>query len=200
MNLQWGDGLALLVGDFVFVRLLKVLALSDGRVTGILARACSALVEGETLQMLAAGDIALTEEQYLTMIGRKTAALFAASVELGGTLGGGAEQQIQALKEYGYQFGLAYQIQDDSRDLVGKADVLGQPVDNDLMQGKVDLAAIWAMRRSPQVVEAVRSRDARAVRALLREIGATDYARQRAAEYVAQAKAALLALPPTPGA
>jgi len=125
VNARWGDSLALLAGDFMFIRLLSLIAAFDSRVIRVLADSCTAIVEGETLQMLSLGDTGMTEETYLRIVGQKTASLFSACAELGGLLAGGAEQQVSALKDYGLKMGTAFQIRDDTLDLVGRRDRLG---------------------------------------------------------------------------
>jgi octaprenyl-diphosphate synthase len=191
VNAQWGNGLALLTGDFMFIGLLKLIAAFDSRIVGIVADSCTALVEGEALQMLSLGDMEMTEETYFRIVGQKTASLFSASAELGAIVAEGAEQEIAALKEYGFCLGTAFQIRDDTLDLVGRSDTLGKPVASDLKQGKLTLASIFALRTSEQARDILSSRDPRHVAHMLRDTGAIDYAMRTAAEYAEKAKGAL---------
>ena len=195
VNAQWGDSLALLIGDFVFVRLLSLMASFDCEVNRVLANGCSAIVEGETLQMLRLGDTEVSEEDYLMTVTQKTASLFSACAELGGVLAGAAERQVAALREYGLNLGIAFQIRDDTLDLVGHSETLGKPVASDWGQGKMSLAAICAMRKSEEAREVLLSKDARRAVEVLRETGALRYADKKAREYSDKAKRALAALP-----
>lgn len=195
VNVRWGDSLALLTGDFIFVQLLSLTAAFDSRVIRVLADSCLALVEGETLQMLSLGDTGMNEQTYLRIVGQKTASLFSACTELGALLAGGTQRQVAALKEYGLHLGMAFQIRDDTLDLVGRRDELGKPVASDLAQGKMSLATLFALRESERVREALRCKDtAQAIR-LLRDTGALEYAVAKANEYSERAKQLLFVLP-----
>jgi len=195
VNARWGDSLALLTGDFIFIKLLSMIAAFDSRVIRVLADCCTAIVEGETLQMLSLGDTEMAEETYLRIAGQKTASLFSACAELGGVVAGGGEQQITALKEYGLNLGIAFQIRDDTLDLVGQRDELGKPVASDLEQGKISLATLFALKRSETTREVLFSNDAAQAIQLLRDTGALEYAMLKAGEYSERAKEALSALP-----
>jgi len=194
VNARWGNGLALLAGDFMFIKLLNLIAAFDYRVIRIVADSCTALVEGETLQTLSLGDLGMTEETYLRIVGQKTASLFSACAELGAVTAGASEQHIASLKEYGFQLGTAFQIRDDTLDVVSKRDRLGKPVAGDLRQGKMSLATLFAVRRWEGAREVLFSNDAAQAVELLQDIGAIEYAMVKAREYSERAKAALSAL------
>ena len=195
VNAQWGNGLALLTGDFMFIGLLKLIAAFDSRIVEIVADSCMALVEGEALQMLSLGDMEMTEETYFRIVGQKTASLFSACAELGAIMAEGAEQEVAALKEYGFCLGTAFQIRDDTLDLVGRSDTLGKPVASDSKQGKLTLASLFALGTSEQARDILSSRDPRLVVHMLRDTGAIDYAMRTAVEYAEKAKRALGVLP-----
>jgi len=195
VNLRWGDSLALLTGDFMFIRLLSLIAAFDPRVVRVLTDSCLALVEGETLQMLTLGDTRMNEETYLRIVGQKTASLFSACAELGALLGGGTRREVAALKEYGLNVGMAFQIRDDTLDLMGREDELGKPVTRDLEQGKMSLATLFALRESERVRQVLLSKDTGQAIRLLRETGAFEYAMLKANEYSERAKKVLSVLP-----
>ena len=195
VNARWGNSLALLVGDFVFVRLLNLIVGFDSRVIQVLADCCTAIVEGETLQILHLGDIGMTEAAYLAIVTQKTASLFSACGELGCLLAEGTEDQISALKDYGLNLGIAFQIRDDTLDLVGKSDTLGKPVASDLGQGKMGLATLFALRGPEGARQVLFSKDPAQATQLLRDTGALEYAMLKAREYAARAKEALSILP-----
>jgi geranylgeranyl pyrophosphate synthase len=195
VNAQWGDSLALLVGDFIFVRLLQLIAGFDPRAIRVLADCCTAIVEGETLQMLHLRDLSLTEETYLRIVKLKTADLFSTCSELGAFMGGGPEEAIRALKAYGHYLGIAFQMRDDALDWVGKETDLGKPVASDMEQGKVSLATIYALQQSERAKDVLFSQDQACALDLLKEVGALDYAVLKCREYSEKAQAALSALP-----
>jgi octaprenyl-diphosphate synthase len=100
------------------------------------------MTEGEMLQTRYVGRIDLTEEEYLDLVERKTAALFACCCELAGILAGVDDDRRAALKRYGLKLGLAFQLVDDLLDYTGDAATLGKPAAIDLREGKVTLALI----------------------------------------------------------
>jgi geranylgeranyl pyrophosphate synthase len=152
-------------------------------------------VEGETLQMLHLRDLTLTEDMYLQIVTLKTADLFAACSELGALMGGGPSGMVQALKEFGRDLGIAFQIRDDVLDWVGTESDLGKPTASDLEQGAMSLATIYALAQSERAKDLLFSNDGTHARALLHEVGAIDYAMERCQAYAAKAHASLSVLP-----
>ncbi len=135
VNAIWGRTFALLTGDFLFTKVYELMApFKDLNV--ILADATVALVEGETLQASAVKDNNFTREVYYKIIALKTAALFRSAGELGARLGDGSDEQIQALANFGFNVGLAFQIVDDVLDLTGDTEQLGKTAGIDLEQGR----------------------------------------------------------------
>jgi len=108
VNMQWGDSLALITGDFIFVKMLQLVASRVPEGVTLLSRCCADVIEGEARQTLALGDTSLSEDTYLRIISQKTASLFAASAELGGLLAGESEPRLAALREYGRCLGIAF--------------------------------------------------------------------------------------------
>jgi len=135
VNAIWGRTFALLTGDFLFTKVYELMApYKDLNIT--LAEGTVALVEGETLQASAAKEGRLTREVYYEIIALKTAALFKAGAKLGAQLKNAPAAHTNALGEYGFNIGLAFQIIDDILDLIGDADLLGKTAGIDLAQGK----------------------------------------------------------------
>lgn len=153
INAQWGRTFALLTGDFLFTKVYELMApYSNLNVT--LAQATVALVEGETLQAHAAKTGTLNREIYTQIIARKTAALFQACARLGGELAGAPDEQLEALSQYGFAVGMAFQIIDDILDLVADAEELGKAAGVDIVQGK-GLGAAYITGNGGQAAEAV---------------------------------------------
>ncbi|MEP7291711.1 MAG: polyprenyl synthetase family protein [Chloroflexota bacterium] len=135
VNAKWGRTFALLTGDFLFTKVYELMSpFKDLNIS--LADATVALVEGETLQASAVKDNNFTREVYYQIIARKTAALFRASGELGARLANGAPEHVEALANFGYNVGLAFQIIDDVLDLTGDTEQLGKTAGIDLEQGR----------------------------------------------------------------
>ncbi len=135
VNARWGRTFALLTGDYLFTKVYELMApYKDLNI--VFADATVALVEGETLQAAAAKNGQLDRETYTRIIAKKTASLFAAATKLGALLGGAPKEQVDALEQYGFNLGLAFQIVDDILDLIADSKQLGKTAGLDVAQGK----------------------------------------------------------------
>ncbi|MBZ0279707.1 MAG: polyprenyl synthetase family protein [Anaerolineae bacterium] len=140
VNSIWGRTFALLTGDFLFTKVYELMGpYKDLNI--VLAEATVALVEGETLQASAVKENNFTRQVYYEIIARKTAALFRAAGVLGARLAGADEKAVEALGQYGYNVGLAFQIVDDILDLTADTSQLGKTSGIDLAQGRGYAAA-----------------------------------------------------------
>ncbi len=138
---------AVLLGDFLFAQAAAWAAETDSiRVVRIFSETLMTIVRGELQQMWAQFDLERANDDYQARIYGKTAALFAAACESGGVLGQAPEAEIQALREYGRLFGLAFQIVDDVLDYVGDENRMGKPVGSDLRNGNITLPVILYLR------------------------------------------------------
>jgi geranylgeranyl pyrophosphate synthase len=135
VNALWGRTFALLTGDFLFAKVYELMA-PYNNLNILLAEGTIALVEGETLQASAVKNKSLNSETYMKVIGLKTAALFRSGTKIGGTLSNATEAEIEALGDFGYNIGLAFQIVDDILDLVGDEATIGKTTGLDSQQGK----------------------------------------------------------------
>lgn len=145
-NAVFGNQASVLVGDFLFSRAFELMV-EDGNldVLAILSKASSTIAEGEVLQ-LAANDIELGFDRYLRIIEAKTAALFAAACETGGVVADCTAQQREALKQYGLNLGIAFQMADDLLDYSASQERLGKSIGDDFREGKVSFPAILALQ------------------------------------------------------
>ncbi len=147
VNAGWNGHIAILVGDYLFAQSAIVTAeLGELRVMSMLADMIKSMVRGELLQMETVFDWDQDEAGYDRKIGNKTAALFALCTEGAGVLSRASNEQLAALRDYGYKLGLAFQIVDDILDITENEDVLGKPAGSDLAQGKVTLPVIYYLR------------------------------------------------------
>lgn len=135
VNSVWGRTFALLTGDYLFTKVYELMA-PHGDLNIILAQATKALVEGETLQAQAVKENTYSRAIYYDIIGRKTAALFRAAVQMGAREGNATPDQEDALAQFGFNIGLAFQIVDDLLDLVGNDEQLGKTSGIDMEQGR----------------------------------------------------------------
>jgi geranylgeranyl pyrophosphate synthase len=135
VNSIWGRTFALLTGDFLFTKVYELMAhYRDLNIS--LAEGTVALVEGETLQAAAVKDGNFSRAVYYDIIGRKTAALFRSAADMGAQMAHGSREQIEALRQFGFNVGLAFQIIDDVLDIVGDEAKLGKTAHIDVEQGR----------------------------------------------------------------
>lgn len=136
LNATWNRSATILAGDYLFARAAALAAdTSSSRVTSLFASTLLVICQGELRQMLSLFDWRGNREGYYQRIYAKTASLFAASCEGGAVLAHAPEAQVQALREYGHDLGIAFQIVDDVLDFSGDVQHLGKPVGSDLRQG-----------------------------------------------------------------
>ena len=146
INYRWGNHLTVLVGDYLYTHAMKM-AISEGRleVVNLLCDATIMLTEGEILGLELKGRTDLTTDQYFEVIGRKTAALFAASCRLPAYFVDLPPLRADELWNYGYNLGICFQLVDDLLDFTSNAETLGKPALADLKEGKLTLPLILAM-------------------------------------------------------
>ncbi|MCI0769810.1 MAG: polyprenyl synthetase family protein [Chloroflexi bacterium] len=147
---RWGREVAVLLGDYLFARSASLVCeTSNIRAMSRFAETVMALSAGELREYVACYDWRQTREQYWLRIHDKTASLFAAATETGAILGDAPEQHIDALRSYGHNLGMAFQVMDDILDFEGTETVAGKPVGNDLTHGVMTLPAILLAERFP---------------------------------------------------
>lgn len=147
-NLIWGNSASVLVGDFLFSRAFELMV-EDGslKVLKILSRASAVIAEGEVNQLSAQRRVETSEDQYLAIIGAKTAELFAAASKIAAVVAECDEATEAALDAYGRNLGIAFQLVDDAIDYVSDAATMGKGVGDDFRDGKVTLPVILAHAR-----------------------------------------------------
>ncbi len=150
-NIVWGNEPSVLVGDFLFSKSFELMAHNGNEeVLRIMSEATTALAEGEILELLKTCDAETTEEEYFEIIKNKTASLFCAACEVGAILGKVNQDKRAALREFGHNLGMAFQLTDDVLDYVSYDAVLGKRVGTDLKEGKVTLPLIHALQASTE--------------------------------------------------
>ncbi len=194
VNAIWGRTFALLTGDYLFTAVYELMAPYQ-QLNVDLARAATALVEGETLQASAVKNNTFTRKVYMDIIALKTAALFRAAAEIGAKLADASDNEIDALGDFGFNLGLAFQIIDDILDIVADEESLGKTSGIDVHQGRGVAMALHAGNGngSAQVIDPVD-----AIKRKMMEGDTIDKARAQAALLVDSAVAKLAALPDSP--
>ncbi|MFL6802193.1 MAG: polyprenyl synthetase family protein [Sphingomicrobium sp.] len=147
-NLIWGNPASVLVGDFLFSRAFELMV-EDGslKVLRILSHASAVIAEGEVEQLTAQRQIDTDEEQYLSIISAKTAALFAAACRVAPVVAEADEHAELALESFGKNLGIAFQLTDDAIDYASDQATMGKGVGDDFRDGKMTLPVILAYAR-----------------------------------------------------
>lgn len=146
-----GNALSVLVGDYLFAQsAAQCVATADLRVIGLFAETLASMCQGqiEEASRERGAHLLLTEEEYFQTIYGKTASLFILACQGGAILSRAKEETVQAMREFGLNLGLAFQIVDDILDFAGDEKTLGKPVGNDLRQGIVTLPLIYFREES----------------------------------------------------
>jgi octaprenyl-diphosphate synthase len=202
----WGNQASVLVGDYLLGQAFRVMVdVGSLDALDVLSSAASVIAEGEVMQLGVAKNLETTEDDYLSVIKAKTAALFSAAAEVGPIIAGASKADRAALRSYGVNLGLAFQLVDDALDYGGNAKDLGKNVGDDFREGKVTLPVILSFRRgTPEerafwksAIENAESDDAalEKARGLMVKYGAINDTIARARHFGAIAHDALAPLP-----
>jgi octaprenyl-diphosphate synthase len=144
----WGNQASVLVGDFLLGQAFKMFVdVGSLQVLRIMSNAAATIAEGEVMQLAAAKNTSTTEDEYHAIIGAKTAALFSAAAESGAALAQRPAEEQAALRSYGKNLGLAFQLVDDALDYAGDSQRLGKSIGDDFREGKITLPLILSFRR-----------------------------------------------------
>ena len=150
INSLWGEEKAILLGDYLFAKAGEF-ATDTGslRVVRSFTQTLGIISRGELEQTYNAFNLNQTRDDYLCIIAHKTASLFALATESGAVLSRAPEEMVGALRDYGHNLGVAFQIVDDVLDFAGTEEEIGKPVGSDLAQGTLTLPAILLLEHYP---------------------------------------------------
>jgi octaprenyl-diphosphate synthase len=144
-----GAKATVIVGDYLFSRAIEILAKYENHeVIKVFSKAVKSMSEGELLQTANYRNITLTEEEYISIVSGKTAALMSASCEIVTKLASTSELYSEALAQYGLNIGILYQMMDDVLDLVSTEERLGKPVRNNIREGNITLPIIYTLENT----------------------------------------------------
>ncbi|MEM7533230.1 MAG: polyprenyl synthetase family protein [Chloroflexota bacterium] len=147
LNAKWAMGTTILAGNFMFGHAAQFLARTNNmRALNIFSNTLRVIVDGELRQLFARNDYTQDKDNYYHRIYAKTASLFCAATECAGVLTELPEPQVQQLRDYGYNFGMAFQIIDDILDFTGNETTLGKPAGSDLRQGTLTLPFFYFLQ------------------------------------------------------
>jgi octaprenyl-diphosphate synthase len=201
-NTLWGSEASVLVGDFLFSKSFALMVRDgDIRILQVISDATAQLAEGEIQELTKTSDLSLTEEGYISIVTRKTAALISAACQIGAILGQAPPQKEASLGHFGLNLGIAFQLMDDTLDYVANEEEFGKMIGIDLQDGKVTLPLIHALRNCTALEKGrltdVFSSDNRSsddfsfVRDVIEKYQGIDYTHERAEAFVQEAKAYL---------
>jgi len=205
---RWGNDITVLLGDYLYIKSMALALTQDSlEIIRLLCDVTLKMIEGEIYQLTKQGDVDITEDEHYEIIRRKTAFLFSGCAEIGGLLGKCSEDERVALREYGLELGMAFQIVDDLLDYTADQTALGKPIGGDLREGKVTLPIILLREaggaEADEIVRgtvrdrSIEAADWRRLTEMLRETRSADRAFERANEHAAKAKAHLAVFPPS---
>lgn len=210
-HIKFGEETAIIAGDLLFAKSYEALHELDvdrgdfRRLNLLLTKCIEEICEGQYMDMDFEKRDDVTEDEYMKMIEKKTAALFSCSAEGGAVIGGGSDEEIKALSMYGKSLGLGFQIWDDYLDLKGKENEFGKRIGNDIREGKKTLMIIHALARADErerdfILSILGKKDAKEeeikdVIEILDNLGSLSYAKEKAMEYASKAKGFLGILP-----
>jgi octaprenyl-diphosphate synthase len=205
---RWGNDITVLLGDYLYIKSMAMALTQDSlEIVRLLCDVTLRMIEGELYQLTKTGDVDITEEEHFEIIRRKTAYLFGGCAQIGGVLGAVTKEQELALREFGFNLGVAFQLVDDLLDYTADETALGKPVGGDLREGKVTLPIIYLLQRGGEeadrlirtvVAERAVTKDQwREIIRMLRDLRAPDLAYEKAIEYATRAKRELDVFPPS---
>ncbi len=201
-NSKWGNQISVLVGDFFWCKACEIIVdLGHHRILRTITDSIVGTTEGEVLELVKNNDVNISEEDYLKIIQHKTAMLFAASCQVGAILGNVSETLEHALRRYGFDLGIAFQLADDALDYISDEERFGKTRGGDLREGRITLPLITALKRcsaSEQTIikdallsHVLSDEQLVAVIAILERSGGITHTHTLAQEYVERAKSHL---------
>ena len=204
-NIVFGNEASVLVGDYLFAKSFKILSEFDNAdIIKAYSDATTLMAEGEVRELVKTADISTTEEDYLDIIIKKTAVLFACASQAGAIIAGKDVKYVKNLYDYGLNIGIAFQLMDDALDYISDEE-FGKFIGNDMKEGKLTLPLINAMEMADDKERGVISdiiykkklgkRDLNTVLDLVNGYGAIDYTVSKAKEAVETAKTSLGVFP-----
>jgi geranylgeranyl diphosphate synthase type I len=208
VHTMWGTSGAILAGDTLYSKAFQILGMTavDPRLVlssmDMLSGTCTAICEGQWLDLEFENRGRVSEIEYMEMIEKKTGILYGASAGIGAILSGAPIEVVRGLDEFGRLTGMGFQIQDDVLDLTAPENVLGKRRGGDLIEGKKTLIAIHAFDHGVRLdifgKKDATPGDIENALAALERSGSIDYARSRAVDLVERGKRALDVLPDSP--
>jgi len=149
VNSVWGNQISVLVGDYLLSKAFSFLVeIGDLKIMKVVSDATTQVAEGETMQTEKSNDANLTEDEYITIISKKTASLIAAACQAGAILGDASQRVEDNFRNYGLNLGIAFQMVDDALDYIAEDKKFGKAICKDLQEGKITLPLIHTLKEA----------------------------------------------------
>ncbi len=197
VNARLGNQSAVLMGDWLYMSAFETsLKERSLEILDILTELTRKMTEGELIQLTMLGRTDISEIEYFDILRRKTAYLFSACCEIGAILGNASMEEQKALRDYGLNLGISFQLTDDVLDFTAESETLGKASGADLLEGKLTLPLILLVENDPDVKskleEIIREGEYRngTREALLNQLSANGYiekTRERAYDFATKA-------------
>ncbi len=147
VHAKWGPNITVLLGDYLYIKTLGLSLESNHKeIVKILTDVSAEMIDGELFEYYMSGNLNIKENEYLDILDKKTASLFAASCQIAGILGGASGEELNRLISSGRNLGMSFQLIDDLLDFSGEAKVLGKPVLSDLSEKRITLPLIYTLK------------------------------------------------------
>ncbi|MDD5169877.1 MAG: polyprenyl synthetase family protein [Syntrophales bacterium] len=208
-NNVWGNAASVLVGDYLYSKAFKLMTEHGNlEIIDVMAETTNIMSEGEVFQLVKCGDIELKEEEYLSIIQRKTSYLISAACAVGAILGDAPGSHVDALQRFGMNVGSAFQIVDDTLDYVAREEEFGKAIGKDLDEGKITLPLIRTLNlcddpERESVTKILKntgrtSDDLALILSLINRYDGIRYAMDKAETFIDEGKSLLRAFPDSP--
>ncbi len=207
VNARFGNQAAVLMGDWLYMSAFETaLKQRSLEILDILTKLTRQMTEGELIQLTMLGNSKITEEQYFDIVKRKTAYLFSGCCEIGAILAGSSSEKQAALRDFGMNLGVAFQLADDLFDFTADEKTIGKAAGSDLLEGKMTLPLIRLIKSDKAVQpilenimdEGIYAEKARNdINQRLRDLNVIDATKRMAAEFGEAARKSLEVLPET---
>lgn len=201
-NKIYGNAISILVGDFLCFKSFTLMTeIGSLDILRLISEMGDIMSEGEVFQLTKCGDITLTEDEYFSIIEKKTAVLISASCAAGAILEAAPPEKIEALARYGTNVGMAFQITDDVLDYMAQGEEFGKSIGKDMEEGKITLPLILSLKQSTndekdKIREIIArkkgtKKDARAILNLIKKYNGIDSSMKIAEGFINKAKSQL---------
>jgi len=201
INARFGNQTAVLMGDWLYMTAYATAAAERSlEIIAMLTRLTRRMTEGELIQLTRIGRLDIGEAEYFDILRRKTAYLFESCCEIGAVLAYASAAEREALRSYGLDLGIAFQLSDDVLDVTADSSVLGKAAGSDLLEGKLTLPLILLIEKLPEMKATIESimldgeyksigRDD--LSRMLGEVGVLDAIKDRSNEHISSARKSL---------